>query len=102
MATANPGEHGNGDQRVTNALIAHKIDALTELVKEHISRDERVWQEHDGRLRSLEAGQTERKIRIDNLEGEVNRLRAKSDTWNFANSVATAIAGILAYIGWGK
>jgi hypothetical protein len=102
MASAQSGEHGNGDQRVTNALIAHKIDTLTELLKEHISRDERVWETHGQRLSALEIGQTKREEQITTLRGEVEKLRTKSDSWNWINSILAIIAGIMARIGWNQ
>ena len=100
MALNEPGEHN--DPRVTNATLLLELRHLTDLMKDHAKRDERIWETYGARLGSLEIGQTQRQEQIGTLKSEVDRLRVKSDTWNILNSLGAVIAGVFAGLGWGK
>ena len=88
--TADHGDNGNG--RITMAIIGEKLDAILRRLDKIDDRCER----HETRMSCLEIGQTRRETQIVNLKEDVDGLQKKSDAWNFGNTVASMVAGLIA------
>lgn len=54
----------NGNQRVTNAVLALKIDQLDETVRAYVVADNRRYEAHEVRLRYVETTQGKIKERL--------------------------------------
>lgn len=76
--TAQPSTNGNGDQKVTNAMIGAKLDRLDERIMEML-----------GRMDKLE-------IKQSTDHDEVTRLRTVSGTRDVANFIVALIAAAIA------
>lgn len=93
----------NGDQRVTNATLALKIDNLTKIIEAHTSQDTKIWEAMDARLKALEQAGAVRETRLLNAEGclkehdgEIDKLKSSDRKWG---GVSMAIAAIITGIG---
>lgn len=91
---AEPIANGNGDQRVTNATIAIKIDHMNSRIEEVLKRLEELdkCQRADHEKIITLAGSVK-----DNTE-EIDRLRSRFDIWSGANSIWNGINSLAALL----
>ena len=82
----------SGNNRVTNAIIATKLDNLIDRVDGYCEQAAHLHATHDQRIRELERTQAAQGEQIKGLSGRVN-------AWNVTNSAGAVLAGI---IGWFK
>ena len=81
---------GNGEQKVTNATVALKIDHLSGRITEVLDRldkSEAARQSDHDRLSTV-------CTRVDTHDTEINKLRGQSTFWNIANSIGAIAAAI--------
>jgi len=81
----------NGNGKVTLALLNHKLDRLSDDLREFKAELRRI----DSCTDDLEVEHARLKAKMENLEGRVS-------SWSALNSVGVVVAGILAAIGLGK
>lgn len=81
---------GNGEQKVTNATVALKIDHLSARITEVLDRldkTEAARQSDHDKLNTI-------CNQVDVQGVEINKLRGQSTIWNFINSIGAVVAAI--------
>jgi hypothetical protein len=86
--TAEPGDNG----KITLAIIGYKLDTILARLDNY----DKCRVTHESRMSALEIGQSRREAQIINMKEDVDNLQKKSDTWNFGNTVASMVAGLIA------
>lgn len=89
---------GNGD-RVTNREIKLIIEALRDRVEDALARLTKTDEDHERRLRSLEAERVEdHEPRLRAVETGVEKLRERLGLWAAVQATLTAIGSVAASV----
>lgn len=89
--TSNNNDNDNGNGRITLAVVSHKLDRLSDDLRDFKAELRRIDHCTDG----LEVDHVRLETKVENLEGRVN-------FWSALNSTGAVIAGVLAAIGLGR
>jgi len=82
----------DSNHRVTNAILKRDLEHLLSEFKEFTAEIKENNRDHEARIRTLEGNQRSIMTRQDNID---TRVKA----WSITNSVAAAVAAVLAAIG---
>lgn len=92
--------------RVTIAILAQKIDSLSEKLSIIDTRTGKLVEDHEGRIRDLERCSTKVDAKLEDQhrllldhEDELEEVKKVSNFWNGANTLFVAFA---TYLGFSK
>ena len=97
--TSNPTSGDPKDPRhIDLRLVYVEITHLSKTITEFVAQQRNCNQETEVRIRSLEAGQVERRTQVAVLHSEIERLRAKADDDTTMTRIMALVAAVVAAI----
>jgi len=85
----------NADQRVTNAVILHKLESMDKEWRNRFDDLDRRLSNTENRLDEVRLNAAPCGGRFNKLETEVDKLNSRVNAWNGLNSLGVMIAGLL-------
>lgn len=95
MADSN-GANGNGEQRVTNALILKEIEHMKCDIGRRLDNIEKSIEAHNLEIQKVKLDTAAREERLKGVEADCIVLTNRVNAWNGMNSLGVIAAGIMA------